>query len=74
MDSGNWGQILDEAVCISLHTFALGNSKHPSLLLSCNGQIIRLTGLFAPGTATSLGEGSDSGDRPSVLYLKLKFV
>ena len=39
MESANLVQFLDEAICISLHTIALGKGMNSSGLLSAMGKI-----------------------------------
>ena len=56
MDSVTRVQILDETVCISLHTNALGKSMNLSVLPFSYGYIVQQTGIFTLGKATSLGE------------------
>ena len=49
-------QILDEAVCISHDANTLGKGMHLTILLPGMGKIVRQTGLFSLGMATSFGE------------------
>ena len=55
MDLAITVQILDEAVCISLHSNVLGKVFYPSLLTTTYGQIGNIE-LFSHGMATGQSE------------------
>ena len=57
MESVNQVQILDEAICVSLHANAVGKGINPSGLLLAIDKTVGKTDFFSLDKATSLGEG-----------------
>ena len=62
MDTANWVQILNEAVCISQSVNTLRKDMNPIILtptmeLGLRNYLVKQTGLFNFGIATGQGEG-----------------
>ena len=57
MDMANLVQLLDKAVCILCSINTLGKGMNPTILFSAVDELVRQTGLFNFGMATSLREG-----------------
>ena len=73
MDITNWIQILDETVCISLHSNAIEKGINQSLLLPAINKLQSRLNPFRLGMATIL-EIENTEFEPLVLYLKIDFI
>ena len=72
MDTANWVQIPDKAVCISQSANTLGKDMNPTILPLATGKIVGQTNFFSVGIATNPEKGKLY--KPVVLHLRIDLV